>query len=344
MKITHIFLALLICAAAVQANDQRDLHATRKGNKVTLTWNLAGGQPAVQHLAAARICRSISSSDSPSAPSCSQVVGEIDLRKSSGDAPLRFTDTLPENPNASDPLKFAVYRVELRDDHAHSAGFSNPASVPFAPLQPPQGLHSEMDVRGVFLIWDNGIENPPTSLKFDYRIYRREKGSSNRAAIPYLRGVIHTREGERWSGVDTSIEWDKTYLYWVTPVTEIYSPDGRLISEIEGEDSAPLEITTHDVFPPAAPEKFLAIFGGTREKRFVDLLWMPNKEKDVAGYNVYRRDENGEAVRMNSTPISMLSFQDMKIEPAHHYFYAISAVDKHGNESPRSQEVAAVLP
>jgi hypothetical protein len=180
-------------------------------------------------------------------------------------------------------------------------------------------------------------------LQFDYRIYRSEKGSSSRLAVPYFRGLIHTKEGERWTGVDASIEWEKSYLYWVTPLTRIYSQTGKLIGEIEGEDSAPIEVVTHDVFPPAVPERLLAITGGMPGKKFVDLLWAPNTEKDLAGYNVYRREAGGQLARINSAPIALLSFQDINVASGHSYFYCISAVDIRGNESVRSQEIIEIV-
>ena len=162
-------------------------------------------------------------------------------------------------------------------------------------------------------------------------------------AIPYVHAVIHTEEGERWSAVDTNFEWDKTYSYVVIPVTRVYGPGGKLLSEIEGEKSAPVEITTHDVFPPAVPERLLAVVTQRRGQNFVDLLWAPNLEKDLSAYNVYRRETNGEAVRINSASMNILSFQDTQVVARHTYLYSVSAVDKHGNESARSQEATAVL-
>jgi hypothetical protein len=258
-------------------------------------------------------------------------------------ATVQFVDTLPANPEDSDSAQFAVYRLELQDARGRSLGFSNAASVPLAPVLPVRGLHSELDVRGVYLIWENEIENQSSSLKFDYRIRRREKGSAKPDAIPFLRGVIHTDEGERWSAVDTHIEWEKTYTYLVTPVTRVYGHSGELITEIEGDPSTPIEVTTHDVFPPAVPERLLALPTQTHGKKFVDLLWAPNPEKDISSYNVYRREEHGQAARINSVPMGVLSFQDTDVAAAHTYFYSISAVNKHGNESARSQETAAVL-
>jgi len=66
-------------------------------------------------------------------------------------------------------------------------------------------------------------------------------------------------------------------------------------------------------------------------------------EKDLAGYNVYRREADGQIKRVNVAPITMLSFQDTDIAPGHTYFYCISAVDIHGNESAKSPEITQAL-
>jgi hypothetical protein len=283
-------------------------------------------------------------------------VREVNLEKSLGvaasaadgkpnaETTVRLTDILPESQDDSDHLQLLVYKLELLDNHGRSAGFSNAAAVPLAPVLPAKGLHSELDVRGVYLIWEEEGESRSSLLKFDYRIYRREKGSSKRVAVHYQRAVVHTAEGERWSGVDTGIEWEKTYLYSVTPVTRAYSQEGLLIGEIEGDDSAPLEVITHDVFPPAAPERLLPVVGHITGEKFVDLLWAPNTEKDTSGYNVYRREENGQPTRINFVPISMVSFQDVSVLAGHEYLYSISAVDVRGNESARSPEATAIVP
>jgi hypothetical protein len=372
MKWKKPMLALFLCAVPAWSGEVavrpaspshlvRDLHATRKGDRVTLTWSRPLAIPD-RHEGAARICRNIlpaipRSSTALDSIACGKIVGEIGLQgsnsgasavnvKSSVRAQARFIDTLPEDQKNSDPLRFAVYRIELLDNRGRSAGFSNPASVPLASTLAPEGLHSELDVRGVYLIWDEDKEMAakPSSWQFDFRVHRREKGSSTKVAVPYLRAVVHTRDGDRWTGVDTTMQWEKTYSYWVTPVTRIYSQDGRLIGEVEGSDSAPLEITTHNVFPPAAPERLLAMPSQIPKEKFVDLLWAPNTEKDIAKYNVYRREEGGEAVRIGSVPGTVLSFQDKNVAATHRYFYRVSAVDKRGNESAKSQEESAALP
>jgi hypothetical protein len=374
MKWNTVFFALVLCVPSARAGGSesrsagslqesqlvRDLRAVRKGHKVALTWSqprdTENRQSVERHLAVARICRTISSTISDSGLACQHVVRQVNLEKPVGvaaggahgkpnaETTVRFIDILPESRDDSDRLQFAVYKVEFRDDRGRSAGFSNPVVVPLAPVLPARGLHSNLDSRGVYLIWENEIERQSSSLQFDYRIYRCEKGSSKRIAVPYLRAVVHTQEGERWSGIDAGIEWEKTYLYSVTSVTRVYSQEGHLIAEIEGDDSAPLEITTHDVFAPTVPERLLAVVNRNLEKRSVDILWAPNMDKDISGYNVYRREENGQSVRINSVPFAMVSFQDVNVLAAHKYFYCISAVDMRGNESARSLETSVVFP
>lgn len=374
MKWTTVFFALALCAASARGDGPgnpvtdasqesrlvRDLRAVRKGDKVTLTWSQPRGtehrQSFAGHLAVARICRNISTSTSDSESACAHPVRKINLENSvavalssahakpNAKTTIRSIDVLPESKDDSDHLQFAVYKLELLDDYGHSAGFSNSVAVPLAPLLPAKGLHSELDARGVYLIWEVEGESGSPLLKFDYRIYRREKGSSKRVAVPYLRAVVHTAEGERWSGVDTGIDWEKTYLYSVTPMTRVYSQEGHLIAEIKGDDSAPLEVITHDIFPPAVPERLLPVVGHFPGKEFVDLLWAPNSEKDISGYYIYRSEGNGQPARINSVPISAISFQDVNVLAGHEYLYSISAVDVRGNEGARSVEKGVAVP
>jgi hypothetical protein len=341
-----------------------DLHAVRTGNRVMLSWSqpreASDPQSPVHHPLVARLCRTISSrvaktTTASSTSGCTQALAEIDPDRplgprvralksnGNGEVVVHFVDTLPEDQEGLDPRQFALYTVELRDKHGRSAGFSDQAAVSLAPVLPAKGLHSELDSRGVYLIWENDIESRLPSLQFDYQLYRQEKGRSRKAAIPYLRAIVHSAEGDRWSGVDTNIEWDKTYVYWVIPVTRVYSDSGKLLAEIRGDDPAPLEVTTHDVFPPAVPERLLGMVSHGPGNKFVDLIWAPNAEKDLAGYNIYRREEGGTVTRINSEPVTMLSFQDNAVAAGRRYLYCLSAVDVHGNESAKSPEIAEAI-
>jgi hypothetical protein len=244
----------------------------------------------------------------------------------------------------SESLQFAVYDVEVLDDRGVSAGRSNRALVLLTPTPAVKGLHSELDPRGVYLIWEDDIESHPQGVEFDYLVSRREKHSGDKIDVPYLRSVFHLREGDRWTGVDTTLDWGKSYTYWVTPIARVYLPGGELLAEMEGEKSAPLEVHAQNVFPPAVPERLLALAGPGSGKKFVDLVWAPNTDRDLAGYNVYRREAGVEMTRIHKGPTSLLSFQDTDVTSGHTYFYCLSAVGTNGNESPKSNEVTVVVP
>jgi fibronectin type 3 domain-containing protein len=77
---------------------------------------------------------------------------------------------------------------------------------------------------------------------------------------------------------------------------------------------------------------------------FIALSWEANREKDFAGYKVWRRVE-GEAEDKLLTPQLLVenAYTDAAIEKGRRYRYAISSVDRNGNESPRTETVADSL-
>ncbi len=103
----------------------------------------------------------------------------------------------------------------------------------------------------------------------------------------------------------------------------------------EGQDSETIEAAPEDTFPPAAPQGVSAI----ETAAGVELVWHPNSEPDLAGYKVYRR-EDGKPFELLSHELARTPvFQDTTAAPGRAYFYAVSAVDLSGNESPKSEEV-----
>jgi penicillin-binding protein 1B len=79
-----------------------------------------------------------------------------------------------------------------------------------------------------------------------------------------------------------------------------------------------------------------------RRDEAVRLSWMGNTENDLAGYNVYRV-AGGEIRRINYSLIQTPQFVDEKPGQESYISYYITAVDKAGNESDRSQEQTIIL-
>ena len=137
---------------------------------------------------------------------------------------------------------------------------------------------------------------------------------------------------------DSSFDFGKTYVYTVRTVIPA---DG---GTIESSDSVPAIVTPIDVYPPAVPQGLLAavVTPDPNAPPEVDLSWSINTETDLAGYHVYRSEQQDTWGRL-LTPDLLLSpaYRDTSVQPGHRYWYSVTAVDRSGNESAPSAPVAA---
>jgi hypothetical protein len=143
--------------------------------------------------------------------------------------------------------------------------------------------------------------------------------------------------------VDHGFEWEKTYFYRAT-VVDVISLEGKPDVQFESADTPAVKVFAHDVFPPAVPAGVQAVFSGVGQQPFIDLIWAPDTDGDLAGYNVYRREEGGEARKINSALLTAPAFRDLNVATGHGYFYSVTAVDVRGNESARSGEAGEAVP
>jgi fibronectin type 3 domain-containing protein len=102
-------------------------------------------------------------------------------------------------------------------------------------------------------------------------------------------------------------------------------------------------VTPRDTFPPAAPQGLVAAVlpGATPRTILVDLSWSINLETDLAGYHVYRSEQEGTRGQL-VTPdlLPTPAVRDTSVEPGRRYWYTVTAVDRMGNESPPCAPVA----
>jgi fibronectin type 3 domain-containing protein len=109
-----------------------------------------------------------------------------------------------------------------------------------------------------------------------------------------------------------------------------------------------VRVVAHDVFPPSVPAGLQAAYSGEGQKPFIDLVWAPVTNADLAGYNVYRSEANGAEVKMmvklNSELVKSPSYRDSAVASGKTYTYSVSAVDVRGNESQRSEETSESVP
>lgn len=223
-----------------------------------------------------------------------------------------------------------VFALKVRDERRRESEFSEPLSIKLQafPL-PPQDvrvtvLDQYIEVRWEIAAVKAGEAAPPKAV--GYNVYRStgEEIPARLNASPVM--------GNEYR--DMNISFGKTYRYFVRAVASDAAPP------IESLDSNVVEILAKDSFPPAPPTG-LTIISGTS---FIALSWEANKEPDLAGYRVWRR-EFGQAnfVLLGSLPATESSYSDSTVEKNKRYDYAITALDDAGNESQKSAVVSGLI-
>jgi hypothetical protein len=319
-----------------------DLRAARKGDKVVLTWTipaLTTDRQTERTIGLTRICRSAETK----LTQCGTPVGEAPAEHAAPTAKKQtttYTDTFPSDLLSSDPSALVTYAVEVLNMAGRSAGLSNQVKVPTLRTQPPPAnFTARVMSQGVSLKWTANVTAAESSEHYLYRVYRRQEGSPQSV----LAGEVPAASDPIYTLIDSTIEWEKTYEYRVETVTVEARPDKSEL-QIEGDDSPTITIFADDVFPPAVPSGLQAVFSGAGGQSFVDLIWAPVPDLDLAGYNVYRREEGASAVKLNGELVKTPAYRDANVAAGKNYFYSVSAVDARGNESARSEEAAEQVP
>jgi hypothetical protein len=322
-----------------------DLRAKRKGNQVTLTWKIpttTTDRETIRKLGSTLICRGPGE-----LTACGTRVGETTAQappvKAANQKPAQgtYNDNLPAQLESDDPSASITYAVQVTNPAGRSAGLSNQVKVSLVrTLSPPADLQAKVTKQGVVLSWTGeAIPSGATQLSYVYRVYRRAEGSPEQALV----GEVSAEGGEnRFRITDSGIEWEKTYYYHAETVTRASRDATRL--DVEGDDTPEIKVFADDVFPPEVPSDLQAVFSGPGQKPFIDLVWAPVSDADLAGYNVYRHEEGAAPVKLNKELIKAPAYRDESVASGKKYFYSVSAVDIRGNESARSEEASEMVP
>lgn len=331
-----------------------DLHAARKGDEVTLTWTIpqrTTDRQSVRYLGKTEICRGVATA----LKQCGKPVGEaappagFEGKKKADGTKLTatFVDTLPPALEQEHPMEFASYAVEVRNTAGRAAGLSNQMRVALVPtLAPFSDFGAHVSAQGVMVSWQcPATAEGRSGIKYLFRIYRRLESSPrwNKVIDVEATGCAEGTRGAISSFLDQTFEWEKTYFYRGTVVSEIETP-GKTAVEVEGDNTPGVNVIAHDVFPPAVPTGLQAVFSGPGQQPFIDLIWAPVSDADLAGYNVYRHEAGSGPVKVNSELVRTPAFRDSQVVPGKTYFYSASAVDQRGNESGRSEETSESVP
>lgn len=317
-----------------------DLAVQRSGNDVRLQWTmpkrttdrviLVGDQKA-------HICRRLDSQPCENA---------ADLLLAP-DKPAEFVDHLP-SALTSGPPRLLTYVVELRNRSNHTAGPSNSVSTA-AGAAPAQiaDFSATAAADGVVLHWKPVSADTGTLIRLHRELVVKPggpKSPSQAAGSPApAEQTLEITGPDKGIALDRDAALDHTYRYTAERVMKLTL--ARPPFELLSASSETITIDARDVFPPATPTGLQAV--ADPDARAIDLSWNPNTDADIAGYAVYRRDAGSAAAPVRVSPPGQVpapSFRDSAVTPGRAYVYSISALDRDGNESPRSAEVEETLP
>jgi len=246
------------------------------------------------------------------------------------------------------PGSLLVYAVRTRASKKRASADSNAVLVRMFPV--PEAI-AHLDARvtesAIELSWTAPTRTSggdPITAFSGYRVYRGEldPASAEAASTDFSKAkwkspLALLAPSDENSYRDTVFDFGKTYAYVVRSVVLVEG------SPIESADSAPAIVSPRDTFPPAAPQNLVAaaLRGDTPGSVVVDLSWSINLETDLAGYRVYRSEQQDTRGTL-STPDLLLApaYRDTSVEPGHRYWYSVTAVDRTGNESESSASVA----
>ena len=212
--------------------------------------------------------------------------------------------------------KEATLAVRVLSARGKTVGWSNFVNLPVvAPPERPAEVHAEATAEGVRLTW--------RARGGSFRIYRRT-GSDHFAPVA---------NAQQPSWIDSGAEFGKHYIYQVQTIVKL--PNN---TEAESDPSEEAGITPEDRFPPAVP----AGLNAATAPNSIELSWEGNTEPDLGGYRVYRSTGAGPFEKIGEM-VAVPGYSDRDVEHGKTYRYAVSAIDKSGNESARSGPVEAAL-
>jgi fibronectin type 3 domain-containing protein len=232
-------------------------------------------------------------------------------------APIRNGIARYEIPSAEWVGKDVVVGVRVVGGNGKTSAWSNFVALPVVmPPEKPVVAEPEATAKGVKLTWR--AKGP------QFRVFRKPEGTEEFT-------LAATVDHADW--IDPDAEFGKRTTYLVQSVVKLNGTQS-----VESELSNEVSINPVDTFPPAPPVELHATAGPAS----VELSWEPNAEPDLAGYRVYR-SVGGGAFEKIADLSAIPSYSDKAVERGKAYRYAITAIDKAGNESGRSAVAEVVV-
>ena len=258
-----------------------------------------------------------------------------------------FRDPLAADDFARASGSSIAYKVRARAAKARASEDSNVVTARVYPApEPPRDVHVDVAESALIVNW-TAAPLPPGAASRAYRIYRgviepgQEKLPPDVSQAKLKTPLTLAGSSPSTEFRDSNFEFGTPYVYTVRSVAQFGA------DSVESADAAPAAVTPRDIFPPAAPTNLeISIVPATPQvPAYVELSWAISPEGDLAGYFVYRSEgEDTPGERVSAETLPSPTFRDISVLPGRRYYYRVSALDRAGNESPRSSAVQADIP
>lgn len=227
-------------------------------------------------------------------------------------------------------LNCLIFSLRVKWKKKRKSEFSALLSVkPRALSLPPRAVKAEVFQDRIEVRWapaEKNIDSSSPAVFKGFNVYRAEGNA------PPVR--LNSELVKDYKYDDEDILLGNAYSYFIRASTTDSSPF------MESGDSEVIEVVAEDSFPPLVPSGLVSIAAGN----YVSLSWDENREKDLAGYRVWRKEEGkADFVLLTPQPLSENAFNDTTVEKNKRYHYAVTALDKSGNESRLSASVSEII-
>jgi hypothetical protein len=260
---------------------------------------------------------------------------------------IEFHDPLTPDDLARTAGASLAYKVRTRAAKTRDSADSNiVAERIYPPPETPQDVRVSVTESSVVVNWSQAAV-PAGASALVYRVYRAviAPGAGN---PPQDLSQVKLKSPLELAGSSPSFEFRDSHFEFGTPYLYTVRAVAQFGADfVESADSAPAIVTPRDVFPPSAPAnvEFTIVPATPQAPAYVELSWAISPEGDLAGYSVYRSEgEDTPGERVSTEILPSPTFRDISVQSSRRYYYRVSAVDRAGNESPKSSTVVVEVP
>lgn len=264
-------------------------------------------------------------------------IEKANLTSATTGSKLVYADTPPFRSTDGRPVR-VTYAVVTEGEIARSDISNMAILVPLPVATPPAGLTTTPKAEGVVLAW----QEPKTSVRGQeapiiggYRIFRTAPGE----AVNEFSAPINTAPVHATTYTDTPPYGEHEYR-----VSAVASEGPPLV---QSDFSAPVRVTFKDLVPPPATTEVTALI----DPKAVRLVWEAVEAADLAGYRLYRSEGAGHVdikeigtIPLTNEIVTATTYVDANPNPGIAFRYAVTSIDKSGNESPRTWTEWVVVP